>query len=655
MSNRFNKEDFLKMRERQAALFNREQTPMDFKVTDVMYGAGTKAMDNVSSGRTDVCMQAVSLSTGLGKSTSAYAFIASAYQRDPKFSAAYVVPTVKMAMEAQEGLEQLMGVGSTALWSSYHKNKGVDRGRAVTELGFIPSRTLNKGELQTSRVVIVTHTQLIRELKLRIDEGTMKYLGRPRSIVFLDEHPDLVEVVGCTAEQIQSFHDRLAKESVAHSWLPVFSSMVARMSEIVRSEGGQYLHVELLSSNEGEVFETSEEVSLWDLTDVLRSDEVRHRDVEAMSRVVDFCKAASKGNAFYSRKDFSFFAYQLHFPSTYSGFVLLDATSDLSGLIPLHPMVNMVEVPEVNYENLELMHVDLPRKFSRMSTVIRTKVLGQDYGKYIVSTVMENTSPGDDVLVVVHKDVLTQELIGSSENPLKPLSWNGRQVNTQNWGAGVGLNKFKDKTHVFLFGDFYLPRATTIGWTHGWSEQPLSNNDLKLAVGIRTIGDRYSPRGQYAKCHDGHLLRWTKQLSMRGAARQVDKYGKCFPMKLFTTMNLALLVPNLQRLFPHVLPPRPANQTIDNLKVSLSGRKALVNLLCGSITRSSFGADEIESATNIQQKRLTSEFNAVSEIVIPLGWSLKGAPELGRSGRMKYLVNEARIGRESIESVTKAH
>lgn len=638
--------EFFETRKQQMDIFGRELTEMDIKVSQVMFESVLKAVENVRSGNRRACMQAVSLSTGLGKSTSAYALIATLIQQDPTFTVAYVVPTAKMAEEAQKGIEELLGKYTTFLWTSYHKHKGVDRKRAAAELGSVPERTANKADLPLWRVVIVTHSQLLHELKTGRDEGTLSYHGKPRSVVFIDEHPELVEVVETTAERLQAFHDHLVKYCPQHHWLPVISQVVAKMSEISRSPRQQYLSAELLAPEQGKVFDKDEGLNLWDLTDDDVSLDSRLRELQSMSDIVTFLRAASKGNTFYSRDDFAFFAYQLYFPTDYPGFVLLDATSDLMGLVALHPGVEFVEVPQVNYENLDLYHISMPKKFRHIREVIKVRRTGREYADFIIQTVLANSSPGDEVLVVVHKDMLTQELLQASENPDAPLDWQGRKVNTQNWGAGVGLNKFKHKTHVFLFGDYVLPRSGIISRTHGWSQKPLNENNLRLAEGRRWRGDLYTPRGAYKEPHEGHLLRWTKQLAMRGSARQVDADGKCFPMTLFTTMDVCRLTVNLHRLFPQAKPPRSANVIQAEDKKPVQGRQALVRLIMETHQRSILCAEEIEAVTGIPSSKLTREFTAIEEDIRPLGWTVKSAIELKRPGRSRFLVNDARLAQE---------
>lgn len=642
MNYRFLKQQFIKTREEQMRQFGRELTSIDLKVSDVIFDAAIEAIENVRSGNKNICMRAVSLSTGLGKSTSTYALIATLAKHDPNFSAAYVVPTVKMAIEVQEGIESLLGEDTTTLWSSYHKHKGVDTKRAEEELGFIPTRLVNKNNICTSEIVIVTHGQLLHELKTGRDEGTLSFLGKPRSIVFVDEHPDLVQIVGSDAERLQGFHDQLVKHHPQHPWLPIVSKVVSKMSEITRSEPNGFIPTELLSEEEGLIFENDEGLSLWDLTDEELSDQGRHSELHSMRDAVAFLKAASRGNAFYSRHDWTFFAYQLHFDSRYPGYVLLDATSDLTGLVSLHPNVKAVEVPQVNYENLQIAQMKMPRRFKHINDVISSAAIGREYGGFIKQSVMANTTRDDDVLVVVHKKVLTQELIEASDHPNKPMDWDGRKVNTQNWGAGVGLNKFKDKTHVFLFGEYFMPRAITIGQMHAWSQNSMSAEGLVLAESVRKTGDIYAPRGEYFNIHEGHVLRWSKQLAMRGRARHVDGEGKCYPMKLFMTMDLGRLIPNLHRMFPNAPMPTLANPPDSTNINELRGRQALINLAMIS-HRPYIGADEIQLMTGIPPRNLRREYEAVESTIKPYGWSLKSAQELGKAGRMNYLVHSERM------------
>jgi hypothetical protein len=650
MTDRFLSDCFDKMREQQIQQHGRTMTSTDLKVSKIMLDASLVAMQNVRSGIRKPLVQAVPLGTGLGKSSSAYALIAAFYKADPNFTAAYVVPSIKMGIEAQEGIEELLGEGSTTLWTSLHKHKGIDIDRAFEELGFVPTRRVDKLHLMMERIVIVTHEELKRALKSGGNEGTLKYKCKPRSIVFIDEHPELLREVRATPEAVQALHDQLLQHDQKHAWLPVLTAAVSVMSSTADADGQSYAPVALIPAEAAFKLEYSPVLPLWDMTDLNASDEVRRGQQDKLEQVVDFISAAAQGRAFYSRIDCQFTAYSLNLGADYPGFVLLDATCEIAGLVTLNPDVSSVRVVNVDYERLQVHTMEMPSSFRNFKEITKSAPKGREYGKYIRESVLANTEAGDDVLVIVHKSVLSLELIGEpSEDPKQPRDWEGRKVNTQNWGAGVGSNKFRDKTHVFMFGDFYLPRTATIAQTHGWSQKPLSAEGLKAAEGHRRFGDTYAPGGLYRQVHDGHALRWLKQLAMRGTARSVDGDGKCKAMKLFLTMELRMLVPSMPALFPNAPMPCFAELPAYLATGPQQGRQALVRLTMQS-KRALISAEDIEACTGIASRNLSREYKELESVLKSLGWSLKAAKDVAKAGRMKYLVHDARLLHDALHA-----
>jgi len=624
-------------------LHGRAVTSTDDQVSKIMLDTSLQAMQNVQSGIRAPRVQVVPLDTGLGKSASAYALIAAFAKADITFSAAYVVPTIQMGIEAQHGIEELLGEHTTSLWTSLHKHSGVDRKRAFEELGEVPTRVVDKSTLGAQRVIIVTHKQLEQELATGKAEGTLTFMGQPRSIVFIDEHPELVQQVQVTPEGVQSLHDQLMQSAPDHPWLPLIAEAVYRMSCLTHGSTGQrFLPAALLPLQAVGILDDEAGVSLWDLTDLEASHDVRLAELAVLQRVVQFLRAAAQRRAFYCRKDKAFFAYTLHFETNYPGFVLLDATSELAGLITLNPHVSTVQVPRVNYERLQVSRMDMPGKFRNVPKAIKVPANRDEYGQYIRDSVLANTQAGDDVLVVVHKDVLLGNLIGASDNPDFPMDWEGRKVNTQHYGAGVGSNRFRNKTHVFQFGSFYQPGAVTVAQMHAWSGKSLSAESLALAVNVPGTGGVYSPKGDYKQVYEGNVLRWLKQLGMRGCARTVDGEGKCKAMKLFLTMELGMLMLNMPALFPDAPAPVLAEAPVGLTVAPKQGRQGLQQMLMQG-ERAIFSAEDIEARTGIPSSKLSREYQALECVLKPLGWSLKSAVEIGKAGRLKYLVHDARF------------
>lgn len=121
-------------------------------------------------------------------------------------------------------------------------------------------------------------------------------------------------------------------------------------------------------------------------------------------------------------------------------------------------------------------------------------------------------------------------------------------------------------------------------------------------------------------------------------------------MKLFTTMDLERLIPNIERLFPGANNPVSANDPEDIQIQPVRGRQALIKLLMN--TRKAYlGADEVEAVTGIVRSKLSREFEAIETLIVPLGWSLKTASDLNYPGRMKYIVNDARLAQLLLKNV----
>jgi hypothetical protein len=637
------KQVFDELRLKQADLHRRPLTNFDKHSGDKIFEISMKAINDVSNHNHKAPMQAASLPTGSGKSTSAYALIAANALLDEDFSAAYIVPTVKMGIEAQEGIESLLGKGSTVLWSSYHKDIGRNEDETKHALGFLPDRVHSKSELPESRIIIVTHNLLKYDMKNNHDSGCQCYMNKPRSIVFIDEHPDFVDIITIKPSDIQSFHDDIAGVEYEHAWLPLLAEVTYRMSMMVQSSGKGYTKATLLSTEEAEALTDESLLSILDAGLNGLSFELKAKERLKRRRLLDFLIAASKLSCFYSKVDKSFIAYRLDFEPK-AGFILLDATADITGLVDLHPDIKLADqCIQVDYSNLKVIHGRLPKSFQNIRKVKERHELGTRYGRWIKKTVLANTKAGDDVLVVVHKAVLDLNFVIPANAPEQPDNWEGRTINTQNWGAGVGLNKFKNKSHVFLFHEFHPKRSKTISDTHAWGQQDISDELLTKAEGKKKTTGIYSPTGIYLSPYEGHLLRWHKQLAMRGNARNVDDNGKCGAMTLYTTMPMNRLLKHYDRLFPNAALPMKAELPTSSheLTENLTGKEGLKDILM-SCMKAEISADEILRLTGIKSNHLARDFNSetVSPIASAYGWRLVSAKDLGKSGRLKYIVND---------------
>lgn len=647
---------FNAMRECQATLRGHPLTAVDRAVGAVIFETATEAASDTAAGCTETPIRAVGIMTGGGKSTSAWAFVAAAYQTDPAFSCAFLVPTVRAAIEAQEGIEALLGAGTVCAWNWATKHNRDDR-KARAEFGDrLPAATFDRSEIPSSRIVVLTHEYWKRELVDGRDYGVRRCRGRLRDLVFIDESPDIVSTFSARPGDIQNFHDHLSAQHPDHAWLPVLRNVVARMNAKIGDTSADYATAALIRSSEGEAFAQPDYSTLLNLTDPALSREARNVHVASFGDLCRFLYAASFGAVFYSAHDQHFHAFRLDGDPKGPGLVLLDATADWSDLV-LFGRARRVPVPQADYSRLELRHLDQPKRFQRVDQVIRDRHSASAYADWMKDAVLANTEPGDDVLIVAHKPALSWLAPKGDRRKYPTLTWAGRTVDLEHFGGGVGLNCWRRKNVVVIFGEFVKPRWATVATVHAFTGRAPTGRDLQGATSAKGA-DGYTPKGEtYASAQEAHVLRWSKQLAMRGAARNLDGDGRCQPMRLVVSMGYEKLVRNLGRLFPGCPMPRPAvdpakRTTGERKDEKGTGRDGLVRLL---IDRSKplYGADEVERLTGIPSRNLSSAFRSprIEAVARSYGWALRKAKELGKAGRLVYLVNADRLITESTASL----
>jgi hypothetical protein len=613
---------FGRMRATQAALNDRALTCFDEAVGNVVLRAAGMAMDDVQARRRGIAFRVVSCPTGSGKTMSAVAMIAAGYKADRRFSAAYIVDTVRQAEEVRSDIAKLIGPENVTCWTKEGHDWQADPDTVEEEFGFRPVRQHKVIELATSRVIVCTHAKWKNEIVEGKDMGIRQYARRPRSVIFVDEHPSLINVIERTPADIVKLRDRIFAENATHDWLPALNGSIERMDAAFQSKGATYAGVDVFPTGDQYRWRSATAYDLLPYTNKALSEAARRVESEELSLTTRFLTAAARGCAFLCRMPASFVAYELEFQPG-PGHVLLDATADLTGMVSLLKGTEEVEVPSVDYRNLSITHIEQPKEFSYIPAVVEKAKTARPYAEWIKTTVMENTKAGDDVLVVAHKALFDWELL-----PRVTVDWEGREVDTLHWGQGIGSNRYKNKTHVFLFSEFFIPRRVTVSNVHGWTGSVPTDEALADA-------NTAFPQGDYLTAADGHLLRWTKQLASRGNVRNVSPDGVCGPMKLYTTMSQARLFKYLDRLFPGAPAPVLVRTAKDDGGKAKKGAAALAELL--AMTDSSILlSDEVERLTGVPSRNLGKVLKvpAAKNAADLYGWHLEAARGRGNLSRL---------------------
>ncbi|EKS30924.1 Uncharacterised protein [Afipia felis] len=184
-------------------------------------------------------------------------------------------------------------------------------------------------------------------------------------------------------------------------------------------------------------------------------------------------------------------------------------------------------------------------KGSTVNQIIKTAKQAKPYAEWIIETIKQNSKPGEKVLAVVHKGLLDHEYLPNGHRDFNhPFDLEGRMVCFIHWGSGIGSNRWKDAGAVFLFGEFHVPKRAMVGTSLGLRAQRATSSALAPFQSP-------NPKGkELAGIREGHLLRWMKQIAMRGNARNIDGQGKCGEQRLYVTGEFERLIQYKDIMFP---------------------------------------------------------------------------------------------------------
>lgn len=495
--------------EEQAKSRNHELTPFDWEVAQSVYTAGLLALEDSQTGVSQY--RVVSAPTGSGKSSFAQAFIRAYIKAFPNPSALFLVETIDQAEDVYQAMSTLLGPSSVAVWTSAH-DKHTLRETIEQKYGFIPKVLFSVDDLAGYPVVIATHN-FYRGSRAG---KALVYKGANRTLTFVDEKAADVSIYDVDTGLIKTVRDRLAeKHTSALEHVNHLTALHDHLEQLwMAAEGKQ-------------PFDTvPTEVDLSWFSSDQANDYIASSD-EQVKSVFGFGRALAKGFAFLSRYDecgkgARFIGYEMTMPLR-PGTILLDATADIDGVSLIVNNRKRVSVPKVNFANLTITHItpDIP-KGSRITEIIKASKRARPYAQWIMRTMREHSNQGEKVLAVVHKGLLDHEYLPNDHWDFdNPYDLEGRQVSFINWGYGIGSNRWKDATALFLFGEFHIPKRATIGTLLGLKKQ---------SANVSTLSAFQSPNStntELLALKEGHLCRWEKQLAMRGNARNIDRNGVC--------------------------------------------------------------------------------------------------------------------------------
>lgn len=530
---------------------------LDEEVAWSVYTAGLLGLED--HGRGIAQYRVVSAPTGSGKSTCAQAFIKAYLETFPNPSVLFLVETIDQAEDLFHSMSNLMKK-KVAVWTSAHDRKKPHE--AIHDAyGWVPKYRFSVDELENYPVVIATH----QFYKGSRGKKASVYKGKERPLVFIDEKITDVAIYDVDTGLVKTVRDRIAEKYSAHlQHVEHLTMLHDHLEAYWASAQGKLAYDEL-----GTRFDLS-----WFFADEV-NDFIVSSD-EDLRNVFGFGRALARGFAFMSRYDDSgkgarFVGYEMTVPLR-PGSVLLDATADIDGVSLIANNRKPVRVPRVNFSNLTIHHLTSPlvKQKKRLSDVLRSPTTARPYAEWIKKTIIDHSQENEFVLAVVHKGLLDRGYLPDEASEThSAFNLESRKVCFINWGYGIGSNRWKDASSVYLFGEFHVPRRATIGTLLGIKEKPATKAELSSLQSPNTQDEHF------LALKEGHLRRWEKQLAMRGNARNLTEDGVCGVQKLFVTAEFSRFLKYKDELFPG------AKVTIeeDRDRLSSGGEKALVALL----------------------------------------------------------------------------
>lgn len=595
-------------------------TPFDNDVAECIFNAGSLALQDNEQGLAQY--RVVSAPTGSGKSSYAQAFIKAYLTTDDSASVLYLVETIHQAEDVFYALRPLLDEDQVAVWTTAHDRNNTTEEQIQEKYGIWPLDRFHIDELVNYPVVIATHKFYRRP---RADKAVV-YKGQDRKLTFIDEKVSDVTLYDVDTGLIKTVRDQLAERH---------SSDVEHVTQLTRLHD----HLESIwqSADSKRPYDVLPKNGLsWFLSNQA-NDRIASSD-ENTKNVFGFARSLAKGFAFLSRYDQNgkggrFVGYEMTMPLR-PGSILLDATADIDGVSLIANNRKPVPVPQVDFCNLSITHIDPPfPKQTKINQIVKAAKTAEPYAKWIWETVLENTEVEEKVLVVVHKSMLDLGFLprfdfGFDEVPM--ITTRARQIRFIHWGSGIGSNQWKDAEAVFLFGEFHIPKRALIGTALGIKEQKADLDALAPFQSPKSQAD------EYLALRDGHLCRHQKQLAMRGNARNINWDGSCGVQRLYITGEFSRFIRYKDVLFPgaHVIINEPEK------RLEQGGVDALVALLYGA-SADCITTTEVKEKTGIDlqknRKRLFASA-AVQEAMNQKCWTF--IPGKGGRGNVSRFVRD---------------
>lgn len=590
---------------KQAQSYDRPTTAFGPRCNKAVFEAAKHAAAEAYSKTEDFSVHVVPAGTGSGKTTFSTSLIATMVDRDPAYSAAYVVATISEAQTVYDNLSKMLPPDVIGIYTSAHRSlqKAIEHSPEVEEhverLG-----SSSPGGLSNARISICTHEHWLLEGDNGDDLGVRQWNGKPRTNVFLDEFPSSITVELITPSDIDELADELDRVPEMKATRDLLREIAGKLRAIDASKSGTHGIANLMNKHERECIRSLDLSSIRDARDSSR--------IQTTKKVLDAIKSP---HSFYYRERINNITnthgrrYLCHAHDRFQphpGLIILDATANLAPQANNRELYRFYQVPGVDYRHLSITHIQQPSGFENISSRAASSDAIAQYAAWMKKLVKNMTTSEDRVLIVLPKKVA--EAL-ATESPVK-----GRNVLVATWGMGIGSNQYRDCNVTFLFSEFHLPRLVHLSESIAVGADRVSDlvRQAQGAKATKAVKDR----------SEAHRMRHFKQMAARGCIRNIDEEGVAAPMRLYTTMESRLLFDRYEALFPGA--PLPNQVVCDASSLNTKPKRLAALMRQCMKTKHSFelDADTIQKETGIVAKSLKKAFASQQcNVFTPFGWT----------------------------------
>lgn len=595
---------------------------------------------------------ALSAATGGGKTLAACALLAYLAETEGA-TGAYVVETIESVEQARGYLEALMP-GRVAAYSALHRDRAPPvKIREYAYRGVTVAARFSEEQFRSTGIVVTTHDRWKRDLTEDKDCGVLRCRGVERSLVVVDEEPDLQVTFQRQPEDVSALASLLADRQLDSEARTFGFTKSHHAADTLRAIHDR-MRIVKDYANSALIRATADLVTAEDaaqLATITRQDLAKRLEgIDSMSlddhwETVQFLLAAAEGRVFYSKdSSSSFHAYAFRLPVK-ARHIVLDGTADLNGLYAVGSHVTVVEGPTPNYGNLQLFAVTLPKGIGTIHPegALRNAYAARPLMEWLFAFIEEHTQSGERVLIYGKQRLLDfglhslPEFDDSGKGDRSMTTYLGRELHWVNFGRGRGLNKWKDCTVYIRLGDFWMKKAVAIATVGSVTRRKLSEREL------RYLSSGRSRHAEVRHVMETHVAVSNKQDAARCCIRNLADDGSCPPARAYMVdCDLGLLVKYQARMFPGSAPYRliGSNGEDSGLVSDEHGAAARFATLLLTTDATMLSPMDVQKATGLLATNFARALSThvVREAMEARGWQLTTRKAQGLPGKGRLLV-----------------